>query len=204
MVNFEKLFVMKLKILLILIFLISSIGYCCSCIDLTGKPVLEHINWTEQIFEGTIINIDFGNEIDITAEFVITRKIKGVDSLDKIKIKTSKSGPMCGIYFKKGQKWLVFSNSNRTGLCDGNIELGNNTLKEFSDSKAPYQHKFYYSKLIGFLNKISELITFTQLVEYDKERNIIAKGEIGQDKQPIGKWLYKDVATEEIIIEVKN
>ena len=111
---------------------------------------------------------------------------------------------MCGIYFKKGQKWLIFSNSNRTILCDGNIELGDCTLKEFSELKAPYQHKFYYSKLIDFLNKISKLKTFTELVEYDKEKNIIAKGKIGKDKQSIGKWLYKNVPTKEIIVKVKN
>jgi len=203
-VNLEILKVMKLKILQVIFFLASSIGYCCSCVDLTGRPVLELINSHEQIFEGIITKIDSENEFYLTAEFIIKRNIKGVKSLSKIKVRTLKSEAMCGIYFEKGQNWLIFSNSNQTGLCDGNIKLENCSLKEFTELIAHNQHKFYFSKLFDFLNQIKRLKENTELIEYDKESNIIAKGKIIKDKQPIGNWIYKDVPTEEIIVKVKN
>ena len=195
---------MKLKILQIIFFLTSSIGYCCSCVDLTGRPVLELINSHEQIFEGIITEIDSENEFYLTAEFVIKRKIKGVESLSKIKVKTLKSGAMCGVYFEKGQKWLIFSNYNQTGLCDGNIKLDNCSLKEYTELIAHYQHKFYFSKLIYFLSQIDKIKESTELIEYDKENRIISKGKIRKNKQPIGNWIYKDVPTEEIIVKIKK
>tara|TARA_R110002033_G_scaffold170966_1_gene215029 strand:+ start:66 stop:653 length:588 start_codon:yes stop_codon:yes gene_type:complete len=195
---------MKNKIILNFFLLISIIGYSCTCTDLADIPVLERINSTEQIFEGIITEVKSESEFDLTAEFLITRKIKGVNTLDTIKIRTSKIGSMCGIDFKIGQKWLIFSSSNYSGICNGNVILEKGTLNEFPNTKVPNEYKFYFSKLKNFLNKISALDSVTEITEYDQNDNVIAKGKIGKNKRPLGKWFYADIRKEDIIIEQKN
>ncbi|WNH14178.1 hypothetical protein [Thalassobellus suaedae] len=180
-----------MKIILnIIIFLISIFGYACSCKDWREISVLERINNTDQIFEGTVKSINKIDDKTLSIEFLITRKDKGVDSLNSIVIQTSTD--MCGSQFKKGETWLIFSNSNYTGLCSGNIQLFQNSFKEFPVSKVSDKYKFYISKLQKFINEISELKIQREFVEFDKDNKIIAKGIIGTDKQIKDNWYYAD------------
>tara|TARA_R110000850_G_scaffold275296_1_gene414408 strand:- start:46 stop:603 length:558 start_codon:yes stop_codon:yes gene_type:complete len=180
-----------MKIILnIITLLISIFGYACSCKDWTEISVLERINKTDQIFEGNVNNINKLDDKTLSVEFLITRKIKGVDSLYSIIIQTSSE--MCGSQFKKGENWLIFSNSNYTGLCSGNIQLFQGSFKEFPVSKVSKKYKFYISKLWTFLNEISDLKTIREFTEFDKNDRIIAKGYIGINKQTKGDWYYAD------------
>jgi len=188
---------MENKILLIILLFTSTIGFSCTCEILTDRTVMERINETEKIFEGIITNVKSVSEFEYSAEFQITRKIKGVDAFEKISINTMKMGSMCGSSFKKGEKWLIFSSSNSTGKCNGNLVLKNGTLNDYPSSKLPDQYKFYFKKLRAFINQIAELKDATELIEYDKNQNLIAKGIIGKDKKPFGEWFYAPIVKEE-------
>ncbi|MCM4160917.1 hypothetical protein FHG64_18010 [Antarcticibacterium flavum] len=180
-----------MKIMLtIILSLVSVFGYSCSCKDWFDTSVLERINQTDQIFEGIVNEVTTLDDKTLTIEFLLKRKIKGVDSLDVIVIQTS-SG-MCGSEFKQGENWLIFSNSNYTGVCSGNFQLFQNSFSEFPVSKASEKYKFYISKLQKFLNELSDLKTQREFVELDKNDMIIAKGEIGADKNPVNGWFYKN------------
>ena len=187
MVNLTK----PMKIILnIIIFLISIYGYSCSCKDWTEISVLERINKTDQIFEGTVNRINKLDDKTLSVEFLITRKIKGVDSLKLLVVHTSTD--ICGSKFKKNETWLIFSNSDYTGLCSGNFQLFQNSFKEFPVSNISDKYKFYISKLQKFINEISDLKTQREFVEFDKNKKIIAKGIIGIDKQMKDSWYYTD------------
>ena len=74
-----------MKIILnIIIFLISIFGYACSCKDWREISVLERINKTHQIFEGTVKNINKIDDKTLSIDFLITRKNKGVDSFEEV------------------------------------------------------------------------------------------------------------------------
>ncbi len=181
---------MNKVILNIILFLIPVIGHTCSCIDYTQISVLERINKTDQIFEGIVSNVSNLDEKTVAIEFLIKRKVKGVESLNKVVLKTS-SG-MCGSQFNQGENWLIFSETNYTGLCSGNFQLFQNSFQEFPISKVSDNYKFYITKLQHFINEISDLKTQREFVEFDQNKNIIAKGVIGSDKLPKEKWFYVD------------
>ena len=172
--------------------LVSSIGLSCTCGDLTKKPVLEYLNLTEQIFEGTITSIKLEGKFKMTAEFEVTNGIKGVNT-KTIMIETDQMSSMCGSDFKLGDKWLIFASSNYTGKCNGNIRLDTYSLNDIPISKIPEQYQFYFTKLQRFITDLTILTTEEEFIEYDENNNIIAKGKIGLDKLPIGKWYYADL-----------
>ncbi|OAD92278.1 hypothetical protein A7A78_08550 [Aequorivita soesokkakensis] len=170
--------------------LFSSVAYCCTCKDYRNTSVLERINTTDAIFEGTVSKIDTLDKSTISITFSITRKIKGVDSLSSIKIQTAKSGSSCGSHFEVDEHWLIFSNSQYTGLCYGNLLLYDNSFKDFNLEPISKNYKFYYTKLKKFINQIADAKTEIELTEVDENNTIIAKGKLDSNRKPMADWFY--------------
>src|SRR5690606_21542103 len=144
---------MKQVIFLFLLFSMT-VGYCCSCPKWENQSVLERINKTDQIFEGSVQAIKPIDEKNFNVVFLISKAIKGITLLDTIAIRIGTG--VCDSKVSIGERWLIFSKSNYTSICAGNFQLFDRTFNDISFTEFSSKYSFYYSKLQRFLEEISQ------------------------------------------------
>ena len=97
-------------------------AHACSCAR-PGSPA-EALADADAVFAGKVIAIRptghppfrLSSADPVEVEFKITRVWKG-PRLRTALIKTARSEVSCGFEFSKGQHYIVYANSGRTGLC---------------------------------------------------------------------------------------
>ena len=85
-----------------------TVGYCCSCPKWENQSVLEQINKTDQIFEGSVQAIKPIDEKNFNVVFLISKAIKGITLLDTIAIRRG----YIGIDGKPVKKWYYAKQVN--------------------------------------------------------------------------------------------
>ena len=139
-----KISIMKPVLFLLLLFG-ASVSFACSCKEI-GKITDGEIENVGEAFIGIVTEvIEDGVNFTITATFEVKHYLKGKLQSSELKVTTSKSGASCGLNFKKGEKWYVFSyysdNTLHAGLCGRSAQLSyaNSKVKRLVIGKKNYR-----------------------------------------------------------------
>ncbi len=132
-------------------------------------------NWYELVFKGEVVSITENKEAwEKKVRFKIKKFYKGNIEADTITVTTGLDGASCGLNFKVGQAWIIFSSFNKgkyyTGLCSRSKLLNANPanrLEVIADKKFLKKYSSYSGEVV----------------------NEEVKGELRNGK-PIGIWTY--------------
>jgi antitoxin component YwqK of YwqJK toxin-antitoxin module len=111
------------KLILFLLLVLSSIHFAnaCSCVPL-GQLTIKDFNQTDAMFIGKVKSVkpfpltDSVNAGKVEVVFEVGEAFKGLSRAKDVKIYTQSSSAACGIYFRKGEQWMVFATKYDTGL----------------------------------------------------------------------------------------
>lgn len=117
---------MKTVLLFLLIFGASR-SFACSCNEVE-KITRNEIENVGEAFIGIVKEVTEDEQnFTITATFEVKEYLKGELHSSEIKVTTNNSGAACGLNFKKGQKWYVFSyysdDTLHASLCGRSAQL---------------------------------------------------------------------------------
>lgn len=111
------------KVLILLLFLISSYSYACSCLySEFGIKDYQNANY---ILDGKITKIRRNeNKLEKEITFKVRKSIKG-NTKDIVKITTAFNSAACGLNVKENDRWLLFvyeyKGQLNVGLCGKNV-----------------------------------------------------------------------------------
>jgi antitoxin component YwqK of YwqJK toxin-antitoxin module len=170
-----------------ILFLITYQTLACSCGGF-DRISLKDLLYYDFIFESRIIsnpNIVRDNSGFEKKEFqvLVIKKYFGHNSQDTLTVSTGLGSSDCGLGFKKGEKWLIFSNS------------GGNIYYSSSCSKSVKSNSISYQSTKRFLAKYQSKTKYVK----DKVQRHKIQGDL-KNGNPNGRWLItKDLDTVEII-----
>ena len=179
---------MKIKTIttLLLFFLIFESVHACRC---RPNVLSNEITISTEIFQGEVVNISRGEEG--MAYTIKAEKVWKGDIAETIIIESGFGGGDCGVRFKQGKSYIVFSIDKRTSICRQNSEAGttNDSLlleyhfnEEFAENAFvnkqkmlnTYESDFLNAQLAKRLNKFD----FTKLsVLFTLEKDVMTKKE---------------------------
>ena len=113
----------------------------CSCEPPTPLDSVQY-NSYDFILKGKVVNVVkdlFEQRVSIEVDKIY----KGERKRSVVLIKTAASESECGIYFKKGQTWLVYAYGTRelmTNLCNRTIQLSSGGSSSVADGEADLKY----------------------------------------------------------------
>lgn len=113
------------RILILVLFLISSSTYACTC--LYSEFGIKDYENAAYVIEGKVLKVEINkNQREKTITFKVRRRIKG--ETDRIiKISTGISSAACGLNVNKNDKWLLFVSEYNgrlnVGTCGKNVRF---------------------------------------------------------------------------------
>jgi thiol-disulfide isomerase/thioredoxin len=184
---------MKKQILTIIIILISSLTFACSCDEI--NPIMEFYS-SEYVFEGKIISKVYANDsLTYKVTFDISKHYKNGDLPKKLEFVVFSKGRFnsegkyigigsnCDSYPEKGEIWLIYakkykgklhfpnicSNSKNTDYRQVRIEeqkvLENGNSFKLENFIYQFEHDFNYTKPIY---NIDSILKTGQIKDYEK------------------------------------
>src|SRR3712207_5084302 len=93
-------------------------AWACSCAQVNALEV------AELAFTGVATSVDRPMMPgDVEVEFAVESVRKGAAG-GRVELVTHSDSATCGYGFTEGHRYEVFAAGGRTGLCDGNVDLG--------------------------------------------------------------------------------
>ncbi|TNE78726.1 MAG: hypothetical protein EP332_13180 [Bacteroidetes bacterium] len=164
----------------------ASSAYSCYC-GAVGQLSLEEYNNLDVLFIGTISDV-----VDTSghwmAVFQVDTAIKG-DTNKQILVYSGRSGAACGLYFKPGQKWIIYANIYTQGIIEASYCSRSMLIKSDSAEQSLTKEAIKYSQLPDGLIQTSDSNAVSKKVARHKFL-CKSKGRI-QNNKPHGIWEYK-------------
>ncbi len=164
----------------------ASSAYSCSC-GAVGQLSLEEYNNLDVLFIGTISDVmdTSGRRM---AVFQVDTSIKG--DTNKVKyIFTNRWSASCGLYFKPGQKWIIYANIYSQGILEASYCSRSRLIKSDSVEQSLTKAALKYSQLPDGLIETSDSNAVSKKIAHHKFL-CKSKGLIHNNK-PHGIWEYK-------------
>ncbi len=93
-------------------------AWACSCAQ------VDALEAAELAFTGVATSVDRPvMPGDVEVEFAVESVRKGAAG-ERVELVTHSDSATCGYGFTEGHRYEVFASGGRTGLCDGNVDLG--------------------------------------------------------------------------------
>jgi hypothetical protein len=93
-------------------------AWACSCAQ------VDALEAAELAFTGVATSVDRPwTPGDVEVTFAVESVRKGAAG-ERVELVTHSDEPTCGYGFTEGHRYEVFATGGRTGLCDGNVDLG--------------------------------------------------------------------------------
>ena len=111
------------KLLILLVFFVSTAGYACSCIY--SEFGIKDYQKADYILNGKILKVTFDEETrEKVIRFKVGHAIKGKTE-NVVEIRTAQNSAACGLNVKAKDKWLffvyVYNGKWNVGLCGKNV-----------------------------------------------------------------------------------
>ena len=124
---------MKYVIFTIVIYLVSTCAYACTCVELTDR---EKINKATKIFAGEVVKSEINEQYEVENLIKVVKIYKGnVGKFEKIR--SSGNSSSCGVEELVRFNYLIFTDAaGEASICYGHEEY-NPKYHEFSGEHSP-------------------------------------------------------------------